>query len=122
MGPVRVAGLPDGEVGEQVGEVLAALLEEVPQHGQVQRLAEPARSGELDDLGALVEHLADQVRLVDVREPLLAEPSEVVDADTDAPHDRTLPPEVESGKRTARAPHRQPCLLGPEGDGGGGVV
>src|SRR5262249_44769422 len=69
VGTVRVARLPDGEVLEEGGEVLGALLEEAPQHREVQGLAEAAGARQEDDLHARgVEQLADQVRLVDVGE------------------------------------------------------
>jgi len=61
MRSVRIAGLPDSEVLEQVGPVLAGLLEEIAEHREVERLAEPAGTGQEDGPDARpVEELADQ--------------------------------------------------------------
>jgi hypothetical protein len=59
------------------------LLEEAAEHGHAERLAEAPRAGQEQDLRAVVEDLADEVRLVDVFHALLAQLAEIVDADGD---------------------------------------
>jgi hypothetical protein len=84
MGAVRLPGSPDGQAIEEVRKVRVLLLEPAAEHGEVERLAEPARSGEEEHLDARAVHdLPDEVRFVDVLEPGLAHGAEVVDADGD---------------------------------------
>src|SRR5262249_54841193 len=101
--PVRVARRPDRQVGEQPREVLVARLEEALEHRERERLPEAPRPGYEDRLRAPVEQLADEVRLVDVGEPLLAEHAEVADTDRDAQGhgQRTVALAPKRRKRTA---------------------
>jgi len=90
VGPVGVAGLPDREILEQVGEVFVPLLEPGPQHRQIERFAEAPGPGEKRDLDTwTIEELPDHVRLVDVLEAELADGAEVVDADGDTVNHET---------------------------------
>src|SRR5690606_9749914 len=70
MSPVGSSCLPDVKILEQPRQVFAPPLEEGAEHRQVERLAEPPRPRQQQHLiSGTIEHLDDEVRLVDVLEP-----------------------------------------------------
>src|SRR5262249_6659982 len=83
VGAVRLARVPNGEIGEQRREVVRVLLEEAAKHGHGERLAETSRARQEQGLRALVEDLPDELRLVDVLHAPLPKLAEIVDADGD---------------------------------------
>jgi hypothetical protein len=77
----RRGGARDRKTCEERAPVLARFFDEVAERREVHRLAEATGAGQQQDLGSAVEHPGDEVRLVDVEDPRLAQLAEVRDAD-----------------------------------------
>ena len=80
--PVKTLPLPDTLAVEQRTEhVTIRLLEEVPQHRKVQRLAEATRTGKKRDQSAFFYYLTDKIGLIHIIIALIYHFLVIADAD-----------------------------------------
>ena len=79
---IEILPLPDTLAVEQRAEhVTIRLLEEVPQHRKVQRLAEATRTGQQRDLATILQKLTDKVGLIHIIKTFIYQFLVIADAD-----------------------------------------
>ena len=79
---IEILPLPDTLAVEQRTEhVTIRLLEEVPQHRKVQRLAEATRTGQQRDLATILQKLTDKVGLIHIIKTFIYQFLVIADAD-----------------------------------------
>ena len=79
---IEILPLPDTLAVEQRAEhVTIRLLEEIPQHRKVQRLAEATRTGQQRDLATILQKLTDKVGLIHIIKTFIYQFLVIADAD-----------------------------------------